>query len=58
MGDAEKLYELVAPFLEGRELREPVDVLLVLDRSQSMTYNIAEDCYCTGTPAGSATRPA
>ncbi len=35
-------------------VREPVDVLLVLDRSQSMTYNIAENCYCTGTTPNSA----
>ena len=27
--------------------RQPADVLLVLDRSASMDYSIAEDCYCT-----------
>ena len=34
--------------------RQPVDVLLVLDRSGSMNYSIAEDCYCSSgtTPAG------
>jgi hypothetical protein len=31
--------------------RQPVDVLLVLDRSASMDYSIAEDCYCTSTAA-------
>jgi hypothetical protein len=32
----------------------PADVLLVLDRSASMGYSLADDCYCTpssGTPA-------
>ncbi len=29
--------------------REPVDVLLVLDRSASMDYSIDEDCYCSTT---------
>jgi hypothetical protein len=29
--------------------REPVDVLLVLDRSASMDYSINEDCYCSRT---------
>jgi hypothetical protein len=33
--------------------RPQVDVLLVLDRSLSMKYSIAEDCYCSG--AGSTT---
>jgi hypothetical protein len=32
--------------------RQRVDVLLVLDRSASMSYSIAEDCYCS---AGAAT---
>jgi hypothetical protein len=27
--------------------RQPVDVLLVLDRSASMDYSISADCYCT-----------
>jgi hypothetical protein len=27
--------------------RQPVDVLLVLDRSLSMNYSIVEDCYCS-----------
>ena len=27
----------------------PADVLLVLDRSGSMNYSIAQDCYCTST---------
>jgi len=31
---------------------EPADVLLVLDRSGSMDYSIAEDCYCTQPSGG------
>lgn len=31
--------------------RQPVDVLLVLDRSGSMDYSIAADCYCTSGAA-------
>jgi hypothetical protein len=31
---------------------EPADVLLVLDRSGSMSYSIAEDCYCTSSGGG------
>ena len=31
---------------------EPTDVLLVLDRSDSMSYSIAEDCYCDAAPDG------
>jgi hypothetical protein len=31
--------------------RQPVDVLLVLDRSGSMDYSIGEDCYCTSGAA-------
>jgi len=31
--------------------RQPVDVLLVLDRSGSMDYSIASDCYCTTNTA-------
>jgi hypothetical protein len=31
---------------------EPADVLLVLDRSGSMDYSIAEDCYCTQQSGG------
>jgi len=31
--------------------RQPVDVLLVLDRSGSMDYSIADDCYCTSGAA-------
>jgi hypothetical protein len=37
----------------GSTTRKPVDVLLVLDRSASMNYSIAQDCYCAttaGTP--------
>lgn len=30
----------------------PADVLLVLDRSGSMDYSIAEDCYCDAAKAG------
>jgi hypothetical protein len=29
--------------------RQPVDVLLVLDRSASMDYSIASDCYCAAS---------
>ena len=32
--------------------RQPADVLLVLDRSGSMNYSTAEDCYCTAAAAG------
>jgi len=32
----------------------PADVLLVLDRSSSMTYSIAEECYCDKTTQRSA----
>ncbi|HEX7506979.1 MAG TPA: vWA domain-containing protein [Polyangia bacterium] len=32
--------------------REPADVLLVLDRSGSMAYSTAEDCYCDAATAG------
>ena len=32
--------------------RQPVDVLLVLDRSSSMDWSLDQDCYCTAT-AGS-----
>jgi hypothetical protein len=32
--------------------RQPADVLLVLDRSGSMDYSIAEDCYCTQPTGG------
>ena len=35
--------------------RQPVDVLLVLDRSASMDYSIAEDCYCSSTTATAGT---
>jgi hypothetical protein len=34
-------------------VRRAVDVLLVLDRSQSMTYSIAEDCSCASAGSGS-----
>ena len=34
---------------------EPADVLLVLDRSGSMDYSIAEDCYCTQQSGGGGT---
>jgi hypothetical protein len=30
--------------------KQPPDVLLVLDRSSSMEYSIAEDCYCATSP--------
>ena len=33
---------------------EPADVLLVLDRSGSMNYSIAADCYCSRQAAGSS----
>jgi von Willebrand factor type A domain len=42
--------------ITSRTTRQPVDVLLVLDRSGSMDYSIAQDCYCampTGTQYGS-----
>ena len=32
--------------------QEPADVLLVLDRSGSMDWSIAEDCYCDPSKAG------
>ena len=35
--------------------RQPADVLLVLDRSGSMDYSIAEDCYCTQQSGGGGT---
>ena len=35
-----------------RTTRQPVDVLLVLDRSGSMQYSIAQDCYCSQSAAG------
>ena len=31
--------------------RAPVDVLLVLDRSDSMGYSMSDDCYCTAAAA-------
>jgi hypothetical protein len=31
--------------------RAPVDVLIVLDRSDSMGYSMGDDCYCTSYPA-------
>jgi hypothetical protein len=37
--------------------RAPVDVLIVLDRSASMYYSIAEDCYCVASIGGGATGP-
>jgi Mg-chelatase subunit ChlD len=33
--------------LSKRTTRQPVDVLLVLDRSGSMDFSITQDCYCT-----------
>jgi hypothetical protein len=33
--------------LTSKTKRQPVDVMLVLDRSASMQWSIAEDCYCT-----------
>ena len=35
---------------------EPADVLLVLDRSGSMNYSIAEDCYCTRQGGGGSSQ--
>ncbi len=32
--------------------RAPVDIFIVLDRSQSMSYSISADCYCTGGGGG------
>jgi hypothetical protein len=40
--------------LTSKTVRQPVDVLLVLDRSASMTYSIAQDCNCSGTTPTSA----
>jgi hypothetical protein len=37
--------------------REIVDVFVVLDRSASMYYSIAEDCYCEPSISGGATNP-
>jgi len=37
--------------------RAPVDVFIVLDRSASMYYSIAEDCYCVASIGGGATGP-
>jgi len=34
-------------------VRKSADVLLVLDRSQSMNYSIAQDCTCSSTGSGS-----
>jgi len=31
--------------------KAPVDVLVVLDRSDSMGYSMGDDCYCTSYPA-------
>jgi hypothetical protein len=46
----------------SRTTKQPTDVLLVVDRSGSMTFSIAEDCCCsdactssTGTPTCSST---
>lgn len=33
--------------INSHTVRQPADVLLVLDRSASMEYSIAADCYCT-----------
>ncbi|HEX7500114.1 MAG TPA: VWA domain-containing protein [Polyangia bacterium] len=33
--------------LSKRTTRQPVDVLLVLDRSGSMDFSITQDCYCS-----------
>lgn len=35
--------------------RAPVDVFVVLDRSASMYYSIAGDCYCTASVTGGTT---
>jgi hypothetical protein len=37
--------------------REQVDVFIVLDRSGSMYYSIAEDCYCAASIGGGPTSP-
>jgi hypothetical protein len=37
--------------------REQVDVFIVLDRSGSMYYSIAEDCYCAPSIGGGTTSP-
>ena len=37
--------------------REQVDVFIVLDRSGSMYYSIAEDCYCAPSLGGGPTTP-
>jgi hypothetical protein len=37
--------------------REQVDVFIVLDRSGSMYYSIAEDCYCAPSIGGGTTGP-
>jgi hypothetical protein len=34
--------------------REPPDVLLVLDRSSSMYYTVAQDCFCSDADAAAA----
>jgi hypothetical protein len=37
--------------------REQVDIFIVLDRSGSMYYSIAEDCYCAPSIGGGTTSP-
>jgi hypothetical protein len=37
--------------------RETVDIFIVLDRSASMYYSIAEDCYCAASIGGGTTNP-
>lgn len=42
--------------ITSKTVRQPVDVLLVLDRSGSMELSIAEDCYCSEAQAGRGSR--
>jgi hypothetical protein len=37
--------------ITSQTTRQPVDVLLVLDRSGSMDYSIGQDCYCSSAVA-------
>jgi hypothetical protein len=40
---------------EEETTRQPVDVLLVLDRSASMEWALTSDCYCSGGGVGAQT---
>jgi Mg-chelatase subunit ChlD len=44
--EAELTADANCGLITSQTTRKPVDVLLVLDRSGSMDYSIAEDCYC------------